>query len=51
MSMHWFIDPIRNHYADFDGRVMRKPFWLYTLIYVVFSTILATLCGQSLYHL
>jgi uncharacterized membrane protein YhaH (DUF805 family) len=29
--MHWFIDPIKNHYADFDGRVGRQEFWMFVL--------------------
>jgi uncharacterized membrane protein YhaH (DUF805 family) len=29
--MHWFIDPIKYHYADFDGRVGRQEFWMFTL--------------------
>jgi uncharacterized membrane protein YhaH (DUF805 family) len=29
--MHWFIDPIKNHYADFDGRVGRQEFWMFIL--------------------
>lgn len=33
--MHWFLDPIKNHYFDFDGRVARKPFWMYILMYVI----------------
>ena len=27
--MHWFIDPIKNHYADFEGRVGRQEFWMF----------------------
>lgn len=29
--MHWFIDPIKNHYADFNGRVGRQEFWMFIL--------------------
>lgn len=35
--MHWFIDPIKNHYADFDGRVGRQEYWMWVLIYCVVS--------------
>jgi uncharacterized membrane protein YhaH (DUF805 family) len=41
--MNWFIDPIKNHYVDFEGRVARKPFWLFILIYIVISSILSTI--------
>lgn len=29
--MHWFIDPIKNQYADFSGRTGRKAFWMFVL--------------------
>jgi len=32
--MHWFIDPIQNHYADFTGRATRQEFWMYILVYL-----------------
>lgn len=35
--MHWFIDPIKNHYADFEGRLTRKPFWMFVLISWIIS--------------
>lgn len=41
--MHWFIDPIKYHYADFNGRVGREEFWMFTLfsfiLYVVLEVI------------
>ena len=33
--MHWFIDPIKYHYADFTGRASRQTFWMYILLYVL----------------
>ncbi len=27
--MHWFIDPLKHHYADFEGRVGRQEFWMF----------------------
>ena len=35
LSMHWFLDPIKDHYADFEGRATRQQFWMFTLIYVL----------------
>ncbi len=29
--MHWFLDPITKHYADFEGRVGRQEYWMYVL--------------------
>ncbi len=45
--MNWFIDPIKNHYVDFEGRVTRKPFWLFVLITAVISAILDIVDGSS----
>ncbi len=33
--MHWFLDPIINHYADFKGRATRQQFWMYTLFSMI----------------
>jgi uncharacterized membrane protein YhaH (DUF805 family) len=30
--MHWFLDPIQKHYADFEGRVGRQEFWMFVLL-------------------
>lgn len=30
--MHWFIDPIKYHYADFDGRASRQEYWMFQLM-------------------
>jgi uncharacterized membrane protein YhaH (DUF805 family) len=39
--MHWFIDPVKNHYVDFEGRASRQQFWMFILLYVVFAIALA----------
>jgi len=39
--MHWFLNPIKNHYADFSGRTGRKEFWMYVLSYVVIYVVIA----------
>ena len=31
--MHWFIDPIRDQYADFNGRATRQQYWMFVLVY------------------
>ncbi len=33
--MHWLLDPILHHYADFKGRTPRKAYWLFILMYSV----------------
>ena len=41
--MHWFLDPITKHYADFEGRVGRQAFWMFILINFIFSLIASAL--------
>lgn len=43
--MHWFLDPILHHYADFNGRTPRKAYWMFTLLNVVFFFGFAMLMG------
>jgi uncharacterized membrane protein YhaH (DUF805 family) len=38
--MHWFIDPIKNHYADFDGRIGRQEYWMFVLFYFLTNILL-----------
>jgi uncharacterized membrane protein YhaH (DUF805 family) len=38
--MHWFIDPITNHYADFEGRIGRQEFWMFILFSFLLNIIL-----------
>jgi uncharacterized membrane protein YhaH (DUF805 family) len=37
--MHWFIDPVKNHYLDFEGRTGRKEFWIFSLFFVAIMLI------------
>ena len=53
--MHYFINGITKHYADFSGRARRKEFWVFTLFSVatgfmaqVIDGILGTTSGQAL---
>ncbi len=34
--MHWFLDPITKHYADFSGRASRKQYWMFVLGHALF---------------
>lgn len=38
--LNWFIDPVKNKYADFSGRAGRKEFWMFVLVYVIIYVIL-----------
>lgn len=33
--MHWFLDPLTKHYADFEGRVGRQEFWMFVLFSIL----------------
>ncbi|MGG5576390.1 DUF805 domain-containing protein [Myroides sp. C15-4] len=35
-----FINILKNHYADFNGRVRRKEYWSFTLVSLIISIIL-----------
>lgn len=41
--MEYFINPIKNHYVDFEGKVTRKPFWMFMLISFLISLALTIL--------
>jgi uncharacterized membrane protein YhaH (DUF805 family) len=46
--MHWLLDPIMNHYADFSGRASRQAYWMFALMYVVVFTAITVACGMYL---
>ncbi len=31
----YFLDILKNHYCDFDGRARRKEYWMFTLWYMI----------------
>ena len=33
--MNWFLDVVKNHYADFSGRARRSEYWYFVLFYVL----------------
>ena len=40
VDFNWYLDPIRNHYVDFEGVAGRKPFWMFVLYNFVISLVL-----------
>lgn len=38
--MDWFIDAIKNKYAQFNGRARRKEYWMFQLFYWLFSLVI-----------
>ena len=45
--MNWYLDVIKNKYFMFDGRARRTEYWMFTLINIVVSVVLAIV--DSLY--
>ncbi|MFC5143548.1 DUF805 domain-containing protein [Streptomyces aureoversilis] len=48
--MHWYVDVLKK-YATFSGRASRPEFWMFTLISLVISIVLAvidTLLGTGI---
>ncbi len=43
--LNWFIDPVKNQYADFNGRTGRKAFWMFVLVSFLISFVLSVLDG------
>jgi len=43
--MEYFIDPIKNHYVDFEGKVKRKPFWMFMLFNFIIAVVIAIISG------
>lgn len=46
--MYWFIDPIRDHYSDFEGRVGRQEFWMYILGYFLVAILISVFDSKML---
>ena len=39
----WWLSILKNHYADFDGRVRRQTYWMFVLVNVIISVVFAIL--------
>lgn len=35
MNFNWFLDAVKNKYADFNGRARRQEYWMYILVYFI----------------
>ena len=43
--MDWYLDVLKNKYATFSGRARRKEYWMFVLINLVVSVVLALIDG------
>ncbi len=41
--MHWLLDPLQSHYADFEGRIGRQEFWMFVLFIFGIDVVLGAL--------
>ncbi len=37
----YFIDTLKNHYADFKGRAARSDYWYFMLFYIIIALVLS----------
>ena len=43
----WYLKCIKGHYADFEGRARRTEYWMFTLVNIIISIVLA-LIGRAI---
>ena len=43
--MNWYLDVVKNHYADFKGRARRKEYWMFVLINLAIAMVLSIIGG------
>lgn len=39
MNFNWFLDAVKNKYADFNGRARRQEYWMYILVYIILAIV------------
>lgn len=45
--MNWYLEVIKNNYANFSGRARRKEYWMFTLVNTIIITILYAIMFSS----
>jgi len=43
--MQYFINALKNHYADFNGRARRAEYWYFMLFNFIFSFVVGFIAG------
>jgi len=46
-DLKWILNPVQNHYADFEGRASLQEFWMYVL-YCIGAVIALSIIGEVL---
>ncbi|MBD8898076.1 DUF805 domain-containing protein [Rhodanobacter sp. DHG33] len=44
----WYLNCIKGHYADFEGRARREEFWMFSLVDLI-VTVVAEAIGQAVH--
>ena len=42
----YFLDPIQNHYMDFEGRARRKQYWMFVAFNIAVSIVISIVIGM-----
>lgn len=46
--MNWYLNVLKNNYANFEGRARRKEYWMFTLINALIFIVLFVLISLSM---
>ncbi|MTC37824.1 DUF805 domain-containing protein [Providencia alcalifaciens] len=46
--MNWYLEVIKNNYANFEGRARRQEYWMFTLINTIIIMVLYSLMFSSI---
>lgn len=46
--MNWYLEVIKNNYANFSGRARRKEYWMFTLVNTIIITVLYAIVISSI---
>jgi uncharacterized membrane protein YhaH (DUF805 family) len=36
----WYVNCIKNHYADFEGRARRTEYWMFVLVNIIIAVVI-----------
>ena len=46
--MNWYLEVIKNNYANLSGRARRKEYWMFTLVNTIIITVLYAILMSSI---
>ena len=45
--MNWYLEVLKNNYANFSGRARRKEYWMFSLVNIIIIAILYAIIMSS----